>query len=384
MTKLYLVRHAEAEGNLYRRIHGHYDSLVTVNGYRQIEALAARFAEIDVAAVYASDLFRTQATAQAICEPKGLPLQVRPALRELGMGEWEDRTWGEVYLNDLPRMQLFSQSSPDWQVEGGETFEMVRERITAELFQIAAAHEGQTVAVFSHGTAIRCACAKLMGIGIAESYALGHSDNTAVTLLEFENGEARVVFRDDNSHLSEEISTLAQQAWWRRKDGTSPDENLWYRPLDLSQMAYRGLYLASRQEAWMDLDRNLRYLEGQDYLQNAAAVARENSRYLLTANLKNSIVGILQLSPMLDVEEGAGHIAFCYMLPEHRKRGLGVQLLGEAISVYRSMGRTKLRLTCGEDNPTAMRFYLRHGFEKIATRTEPFATLHILEKYIGY
>ena len=25
MTQIYLVRHAEAEGNLYRRIHGHYD-----------------------------------------------------------------------------------------------------------------------------------------------------------------------------------------------------------------------------------------------------------------------------------------------------------------------------------------------------------------------
>ena len=32
MTTLYLIRHAEAEGNLYRRIHGQYDSLITDNG----------------------------------------------------------------------------------------------------------------------------------------------------------------------------------------------------------------------------------------------------------------------------------------------------------------------------------------------------------------
>ena len=25
MTKIYLIRHAEAEGNLYRRIQGHWD-----------------------------------------------------------------------------------------------------------------------------------------------------------------------------------------------------------------------------------------------------------------------------------------------------------------------------------------------------------------------
>lgn len=32
MTKIYLVRHAQAEGNLYRRAHGMYDSCVTRRG----------------------------------------------------------------------------------------------------------------------------------------------------------------------------------------------------------------------------------------------------------------------------------------------------------------------------------------------------------------
>ena len=56
MTKIYLIRHAEAEGNLYRRIHGQYDSLVTPRGYRQIEALAERFRDVKIDALYASDL----------------------------------------------------------------------------------------------------------------------------------------------------------------------------------------------------------------------------------------------------------------------------------------------------------------------------------------
>ena len=42
MTTVYLIRHAEAEGNLYRRCHGHYDSTITDNGYSQIAALAKR------------------------------------------------------------------------------------------------------------------------------------------------------------------------------------------------------------------------------------------------------------------------------------------------------------------------------------------------------
>lgn len=38
MTTIYLIRHAEAEGNIYRRYHGWYNSLITLNGYRQIQA----------------------------------------------------------------------------------------------------------------------------------------------------------------------------------------------------------------------------------------------------------------------------------------------------------------------------------------------------------
>lgn len=32
MTRIYIVRHAEAEGNLYRRAHGWYNSLITQRG----------------------------------------------------------------------------------------------------------------------------------------------------------------------------------------------------------------------------------------------------------------------------------------------------------------------------------------------------------------
>ena len=43
MTEIYLIRHAEAEGNIFRRIHGHYNSLLTPRGFRQAAALGKRF-----------------------------------------------------------------------------------------------------------------------------------------------------------------------------------------------------------------------------------------------------------------------------------------------------------------------------------------------------
>ena len=92
MTTIYLIRHAEAEGNLHRRIHGWYNALVTENGFKQIEALRNRFADVQIDAVYSSDLYRTMTTARSIYQPKGLELQTDPDRRELYMGEWEDLT----------------------------------------------------------------------------------------------------------------------------------------------------------------------------------------------------------------------------------------------------------------------------------------------------
>ena len=58
MTTIYLIRHAEAEGNLYRIAQGQANSSITDRGERQIQALARRFADIPIDAVYDNDLYR--------------------------------------------------------------------------------------------------------------------------------------------------------------------------------------------------------------------------------------------------------------------------------------------------------------------------------------
>ena len=121
MTTIYLVRHAEAEGNLYRIAHGHYNSCITDDrGCRQIRALAERFRDVPVDAVYASDLIRTRTTAQSIYLPKGLQLHPDPAFREICMGEWEEHCWYEL-LRKYPQAHLdFNHRLDRWQVPGSE------------------------------------------------------------------------------------------------------------------------------------------------------------------------------------------------------------------------------------------------------------------------
>lgn len=382
MTTIYFVRHAEAEGNLYRRVHGWYDSLITDNGYRQIAALEERFRDVHIDAVYSSDLFRTRTTAGAIWKSHGLDLRINPNLREIGVGVWEDVTWGWLDRCAAGELALFNHSSPDFSVEGGETFLQVQERMKKALGEIAAAHPGQTVAAFSHGTAIRCLQGALRGMGPGEMDALGHSDNTAVTCVRVEGGRAELVFENDNSHLPEEISTLGRQKWWKEKDTRISDANMWFRPLDMEREPER--YLQARQEAWVDIHGPEVPFDGAGFLNAATAHWSHNRGALMCAMLGDEVAGVLELDMERSAAEGVGYIPFVYMTPCRRKQGLGVQLLGQAISLYRPLGRTRLRLRCAPDNAVAQRFYKKYGFTKVGEEQTDRVKLDLLEKYIGY
>ena len=382
MTTIYLIRHAEAEGNLYRRIHGWYDALITDNGFLQIKALEERFRDIPVDVVYSSDLYRTMTTAGAVYKPKGLELRTDPELREINLGDWEDRTWGEVRHFDPESMDRFNRSDPTWRAPNGEDLADVGRRVEQALHRIAQAHPGQTVAIFCHGTGIRQALANLQGVAPQDWKNLAHSDNTAVNRLTYEDGQFRVVFESDASHLDESISTLARQSWWRKDSKKAADVNLWYRPLRWEEE--RELYLEARREAWTSTHGPDVPFDGESFLR----VAEENlsrSPWGVTAAMAgDELAGILQLDTQRYQEDQAGYIPFCYIVPERRDQNLGIQLVGQAVSFFRPLGRDKLRLRCAPYNDRAQHFYRKHGFVKVGEEPGSRVPLDILEKYIGY
>ncbi|MCC8122903.1 MAG: bifunctional histidine phosphatase family protein/GNAT family N-acetyltransferase [Oscillospiraceae bacterium] len=384
LTKIYVIRHAEAEGNLYRRIHGWYDSLVTENGMRQIAALQARFAEIPVDVVYSSDLIRTSTTAQAICAPKELPLHRTAALREISLGAWEDATFGIIAQQEPEMLRLFSAMSAAFCVRGAETFATVAERVYGAFCHIAQTHSGKTAVLFTHGTAIRCLQGMLRGLPMDEWHEhLGHSDNSAVSYYEVEDGRVTICFENDNSHLSDEISTLARQRWWRRKPGGTTDANLWFRPLDICGDD-ATLYRTARAGAWQEIHGSEAPYDEAGFYTAAVRCASDDPDALLCAMMGEQPVGVLQLDVHRNSAVGVGHISFVYLLPPFRGNGLGVQLVGQAVSHYRRVGRSLLQLRCAPDNAVAQHFYHKYGFYKAGTETGSRVPLEILEKNIGY
>lgn len=218
MTKLYLVRHAEAEGNKLRIFQGRLDADISENGERQLERLALRFANVRLDAVYSSPLKRAYKTAQAAGRASGLPIVTVPGLMEIDGGRWEGENWDEI-------PGLFPEENAAWVNEpwnfapqGGESMRHVYDRIWDAMLRIARENDGRTVLVASHGCAIRNFACRAKGWPLERLREVDWFENTSVSTFRFENGRFGILELNDVSHLDPEMATLANQSWWQNSE----------------------------------------------------------------------------------------------------------------------------------------------------------------------
>lgn len=352
MTKIYLIRHAQAEGNLYRMMQGHWDGGVTELGWQQIRALAERFRDIPVDAVYASDLYRARMTAGAVAGPRGLELRTDPQLREMNMGPWETKFFANLSREQPGEIDLFLHHPERFQVPGVEGFAQVGERMRQALERIARRHTGETVAVVSHGAAIRAFLALASGLALSDGEALPFQHNTAVNTLLWEEGRFQVLEMDNFSH----ILPLGGREWTRtpalRDEAVDP-----LREADFYTDCYR--------EAWIAAHGNLSGFYAPLYLNAAAEHYRADRRAIRMALDGDRPVGLLDMDTRRGEEDGVGWLSLIYLLPEYRGMGCGIQLLARALFYYRELGRASLRLNVAEENAKARLFYQRQGFRTL-------------------
>ena len=317
MTKIYLVRHAAAEGNLYRVAHGQFNSTITHRGYRQLIHLQKRFADVHLDAVYGSDLLRAHTTASALYVPRGLEFRPMPLLREVCMGVWEQLSWGEIDRMDSEMYHNFNKRPHLFELEGAERLEDVRDRMLTAVRQMAAENPGKTIAATSHGAALRILLGTLEGLTLAEIGDTPYGDNTAVSLLEVEGDEIRLVYRDDASHVPA-TAKVHRHGASAAADGkyvvVATQPGLWYK-----------------------------------------TVREDGEGIELLAMLGEESAGRVALA----VRDGAFRIGAYEMYDAFRGGNYSVQLLGQAVKYARKYGFEDVFVTC----PCAVAPYFeKYGF----------------------
>jgi len=377
MTKIYLIRHGEAEGNIYRLWQGITDGKIAPKGKLQIEALAERFQDVPLDAIYSSDLSRAVTTAEGLARYHQLPIVKRSDAREINCGEWENEPFGNTERDFPEQMRYFNSDPEKWHVNGAETFEECRERMDAMLRSIAELHDKGTVAVVSHGMAIRTVLSHYMGFASDEIEKLPHGDNTSVSLLVYQDGKMRVEYCNDNSHLTPELSTLMNQDWW--KNGSGFDLlDLRDEPFDLTQDSL--LYVKCYRDAWIAVHGTETGYVSAPYLTAARKHSRKDPQSLLKIFSGEEFIGMVDLDPDRGHLHGYGWITLLYLREEYRNQGLGVQLLGRAVRYFSKHKRKALRLHVSADNQSALSFYRKNGFVLIGTEKGILGDLLLMEK----
>lgn len=361
MTTVYLIRHAEAEGNIYRRVHGQYDSLLTARAMHQLPCLAARFADVQLDAVYASDLYRARHTAHAIAQPKGMVVHIRRGLRELDMGDWEDLMWSDLATADPENFAVWSTKAWECTLPNGEhVFDMVN-RFLPTVQRIADAHPEGTIAIVAHGSAIRSTMCKVLQLHPSQIDTIGWADNTCVAKLEIEGDSIHSVFWNDASHLPEKLSTFAATGW-KNNQGVPESVQVIFRAYNPDDADDRALLLDWAHQTYIAAYGSDAKLDDADFLAQTAQMA-QTPRAVVIGMWKDEPICLVRLNVLDDSEPELGKVGTFYLRPDYRGSGVNQQMLGHAISTYRNLGKSWLCAYVAAENEPAKGFYRKTGFE---------------------
>lgn len=225
VTKIYLVRHAEAAGNAEEFFQGNIDTELTEKGERQLDFLAERFRDIPLDALYFSPYQRTKLTAEAVNRYHGLQMIPEYDLREINGGQWEGRTWRELPEAFPEAYRQWTTHMAAFQAPQGDAMCDVWNRMLNVMERIARENRGKTIAVVSHGCALRNFLCSVEFDNPEMLGEVGWADNTAVSLVEYDpdieaddGDEAeywRLIFKNNSDHLPPELSTLRTSHWNR-------------------------------------------------------------------------------------------------------------------------------------------------------------------------
>ncbi|WP_019549681.1 histidine phosphatase family protein [Streptomyces sulphureus] len=181
-ARLLLVRHGQTVWHAENRYAGISDVALTDRGIAQAEALGVWAASRRVDAVACSPLSRARATAEPAARRLGLTPVVREGLREIDFGWGEGRTIAEMAAEDPETVRAFQADAEAGAFPGSEPPSAAAVRVTAALRGLAAEHEGGTVLVVAHNTALRVALCALLGIPLGRyRLVFPKLENAAVT-----------------------------------------------------------------------------------------------------------------------------------------------------------------------------------------------------------
>ena len=200
MTTIFFIRHGQTLWNKNLKYQGHSDIELSAEGMRQAEQVAFRLRREPFTAVYSSDLKRAFFTAEKVAAQHSLTVEAMPEFREVGFGEWEGLKYEQIYAGWSAEIEKFFRAPSQVAIPGGENFLDVQKRTDRAIRLLRQRHEGECIAVVTHGGAIRTILCSALGIHLDNLWSF-RQDNTAVNIVEYEERQNMLRLVNDVNHL---------------------------------------------------------------------------------------------------------------------------------------------------------------------------------------
>ncbi len=190
--RIFLFRHGETANAEKVCFNGHFDIGLSDKGKEQFKKIADSLKNFQLDGLYSSDLRRTREGAQTIGKAHDLSPTPYTEMRELCFGDWEGMSVDEVNSRFPGMLNQRMENIATFQVEGGESFPQLRDRVLPKFQEIVSRHSQGNVVIVSHGGVNRVILGHILGIPIENIFRL-QQQYAAVNIIQFYNdGNATV------------------------------------------------------------------------------------------------------------------------------------------------------------------------------------------------
>jgi broad specificity phosphatase PhoE len=170
MTRVWLIRHAEASGLPGAAI-GAGDPPLSGEGRAQAHRLAATMAARPLVRILSSDRQRALETARIVAEPQGVAVETTAALREIDFGAWEGRFLGDLWWEEPLAAKAWEDDIRVTPPGFGESIEDLERRVGEFWASVQPLPERGEIAIVGHHGSLAVLRATITSESVSDAFA---------------------------------------------------------------------------------------------------------------------------------------------------------------------------------------------------------------------
>ncbi len=155
IQKVLLIRHGETDYNREHRLQGTLPVPLNANGKLQAEALGLYLKHYEIETIFSSPMIRARQTADIIGQALNISVQDEPRIQEIGFGKFEGLLSGDIEVQYPNEYRMWKSGDMSYSVPDGESRRTVQKRMAEAWNDLSNREEYQTIALVSHGSALR-------------------------------------------------------------------------------------------------------------------------------------------------------------------------------------------------------------------------------------